>query len=337
VSTEEHFQFHSGTEDCWPPPSDEPVWAILAANLHPIAVAGAIALGLLDAIDGEADVSQAAATTGVTPRVAITLAEHLLALGLLEEGTGERLTVSPWGKAHLQPRGGRFRGLLDQCKDDPRYGRLLQVARVSHAPDAGDHYAGAKEDASVRGSYAVTAAIALADALDLKGRRHLLDVGGGHGAILAALLEPWPQLTATLLDLPPVIPLAGKALRERGMEGRVALVAGDFREGLPPGEPPDAILLSQILVDLGATERTHLLESCRKHLATGGELIVHEMLAPRLSPPLLASMNTELLLWSAGRHMTEAQLGDALLAAGFEQPRTRTTWGLWSVTTAVAR
>lgn len=325
-------------DDRWPPPSDEPVWSILAADLHPIAITAAVDLGLLDAIGDGSDVSQLAVAAGVAPRVATTLIEHLLALGLLEGDAERQLTVSAWGQAHLRPGGGQFRGLLDTCKDDPRYRRLLQVAKAECAPAASDHYANATHEASVRGTYAVTAGIALANTLDLRGRRHLLDVGGGHGTVLASLLEPWPQLTATLLDLPPVVALAGGALRERGMESRVRVVAGDFQEGLPVDERPDAILLSQILVDLGSEERACLLANCRDTLLRGGTLIVHEMLAsPRVSRSLLAAMNTELLFWSAGRHMTEAQLRDALIEAGFEQPTTSTTWGLWSVTTAVAR
>jgi 2,7-dihydroxy-5-methyl-1-naphthoate 7-O-methyltransferase len=330
------FAFEGG--DRRPPPSDEPVWSILAANLHPIAVAAAVELGLLDAIGEGSDVGQLAAAVGVAPRVATTLIEHLLSLRLLEEDADEHLTVSAWGKAHLRPSGGQFRDLFEACKDDPRYRGLLRVARADRPPAASDHYANAKLEASVRGTYAETAAIALAGSLDLRGRRHLLDVGGGHGTILAAVLEPWPQLTATLLDLPPVAPLATNALRERGMESRVRVVAGDFQKGLPPGEPPDTVLLSQILVDLGSAERARLLENCRDRLQAGGELIVHEMLAsPRASRSLLAAMNTELLLWSAGHHMTEAQLRDTLLEAGFEQPTTSATWGLWSVTTAIAR
>ena len=323
--------------DRWPPFSDEPVWAILVADLHPIAVSAAVELGLLDAIGDGSDLGEIAAAADVKPRLATTLAEHLLALGLLEGDAKGRITVSAWGQAYLQPDGGQFRSLLDTHRDDPRYRRLLQVARAERAPAARDYYIHAEHAASVRGAYAVTAGIALADTLDLRDRQHLLDVGGGHGTILAALLESWPQLTATLLDLPPVTALASEALRERGMENRVRVVAGNFDEGLPVEESPDAILLSQILVDLGSEERARLLASCRNRLSRGGKLIVHEMLAsPRVSRSLLAAMNTELLCWSGGRHMTEAQLCDMLIEAGFEQPATSTTWGMWSMTTAVA-
>ena len=66
--------------------------------------------------------------------------------------------------------------------------------------------------------------------------RHLLDIGGASGSWTIAFLQAVPGATATIFDLPPVIPLARKRIAAAGLEGRVNFVAGDFNaDALPAG------------------------------------------------------------------------------------------------------
>ncbi len=314
------------------------MWSLLVADLHLLVVAAAVELGLLDAIGDGADVGELAEAGGLAPRATRTVVEHLAALGLLDVDGQGRVSVSPWVDAHLRPAGGCFGDMLRACaRENSRYDRLLAAVRLGACSPATVHYSGGVADASVRGSYLADAAVALADALDLGGRSHLLDVGGGHGVPLAALLERWPTLTATLLDLPPTAACARREFAARGLGPRARVLAGDFRDGLPEGLGPDVVLLSQILVDLDTDERLQLLGRCRQILQPGGELIVHEMLAvPGVDEAMFAAMNTEMLLWSRGRHLTREQLEEALAESGFEQVSTAATWGLWSAVRAVA-
>jgi Methylase of polypeptide chain release factors len=82
----------------------------------------------------------------------------------------------------------------------------------------------------------------------LAGRKHFLDVGGGSGIFAVACLKAWPDLSATVLEIPSVCPLAEELAREEGVDNRLQTVAADmFRGPWPAGA--DTILLSQMLHD----------------------------------------------------------------------------------------
>lgn len=103
----------------------------------------------------------------------------------------------------------------------------------------------------------------------------LLDVGGGSGAFLKAVLQKYPKMTAQLLDLPGVIPSAERNFAQAGLGGRVRLMPGSFRDGpLPKGA--DAISLVRVLYDHADGTVTDLLAKVFEALPPGGRLIVTE-------------------------------------------------------------
>ncbi|UKY51784.1 methyltransferase [Streptomyces inhibens] len=74
----------------------------------------------------------------------------------------------------------------------------------------------------------------IADALDLSGARRVVDIAGGQGLVLATLLEKYPELSGTLLELPNVIGNVDSRLAEGGsLAGRTELVPGDCRYEIP--------------------------------------------------------------------------------------------------------
>jgi hypothetical protein len=77
--------------------------------------------------------------------------------------------------------------------------------------------------------------------------KQIVDVGGGDGTVLAGLLSSCPDASGTLFDLAPVVAGATGVLRQAGVSGRCAIVAGKFFECVPSGG--DAYLLKYILHD----------------------------------------------------------------------------------------
>ena len=107
--------------------------------------------------------------------------------------------------------------------------------------------------------------VAIAAAHDFSGYRRIVDVGGGHGALLAAVLDRYPGPLGLLFDLPDVVDTAHGAIDRHIAAGRVEKVAGDFSEAVPPGG--NAYLLKWIVHDWDDEAAIRILTSCRTAMA----------------------------------------------------------------------
>ena len=88
---------------------------------------------------------------------------------------------------------------------------------------------------------------AVAAAYDFASVRKLVDVGGGHGALLSLIMDHFPNLRGVLFDRPEVIQSAGDVLKRGGHAADIETVAGDFFKGVPAGA--DAYILKHIIHD----------------------------------------------------------------------------------------
>ena len=111
--------------------------------------------------------------------------------------------------------------------------------------------------------------------LHLPGPVHLLDLGGGAGTNAIAFCQVYPELTATVFDLPATLRLTEKTIKEAGVESRIALRAGDFnRDGL--GGPYDVVLMSDILHYQTFDANQALVQKVYEHLSPNGRLIIKD-------------------------------------------------------------
>lgn len=111
--------------------------------------------------------------------------------------------------------------------------------------------------------------------LQLNGPIRLLDLGGGAGTNAIAFCQVYPELTATVFDLPATLRLTEKTIKDAGLESRIALRAGDFnKEGL--GGPYDVVLMSDILHYQTFETNQALVKKVYDHLAPGGRLIIKD-------------------------------------------------------------
>jgi O-methyltransferase domain/Dimerisation domain len=113
---------------------------------------------------------------------------------------------------------------------------------------------------------------------DFAGASRVLDVGGGRGHFLAAVLEQHPQLEGAVFDVPAVAQTAGEHPREQGLGDRAVGVGGSFFEALPTGY--DVHILKWILHDWNDEACRTLLSACRAALPENGRLLVVEQLLP---------------------------------------------------------
>jgi SAM-dependent methyltransferase len=147
---------------------------------------------------------------------------------------------------------------------------------------------------------------------------HLLDVGGASGTWTLAFLRANSQATATIFDLPHVMPQAQARLAASGLAHRVKLVSGDFYvDPLPAGA--DLVWLGAIVHQNSRQQNRDLFIAVHRALLPGGHVLVRDIVMEesRTSPPSGAMFAINMLTGTAaGGTYTFAELRDDLAAAG---------------------
>jgi len=149
--------------------------------------------------------------------------------------------------------------------------------------------------------------------VDLSPRRHLLDVGGGTGAFLAAVGRAYPDLKLSLFDMPAVLAAVPAGLRER-----LALHPGNFRADRLPGGA-DTISLVRVLYDHDDATIAGLLAKVHATLPPGGLVVVSEPMSggARPDPATDIYFAVYTLAMRTGRTRSAAEIGGLLGATGF--------------------
>ncbi|MEU5208413.1 methyltransferase [Streptomyces sp. NPDC020742] len=157
----------------------------------------------------------------------------------------------------------------------------------------------------------------LAGLLDLTGASSVADIGGGQGHVLASLLEKYPDLHGTLLDLPSVVAHPDPRLRSGGaLAPRVRIVPGDCREEIPV--QADVYIIKNILEwDDESTSRT--LTNVVKAARAGARVVIIENIVDD-SPSMrfTTAMDLLLLLNVGGAKHTTTSLVGRIAEAGLE-------------------
>jgi SAM-dependent methyltransferase len=160
---------------------------------------------------------------------------------------------------------------------------------------------------------------AIVDAYDFSGVGHLVDVGGGHGTLLALILTAYPELTGTLFDLPEVVAGARRTVERAGVADRCEVRGGDFFESVPSG---DAYLLAHVVHDWHDPQAGQILANCRRSIAPDGRIVLAEIVIPpgnEFSHGKL--LDLEMLVCFTGRERTEAEYARLLDSSGFRLTR----------------
>ena len=151
--------------------------------------------------------------------------------------------------------------------------------------------------------------------------RHLLDVGGGSGTWTLAFLRANPQASATIFDLPKVIPQAQERITAAGMGGRVKLVGGDYMlDPLPKGA--DLAWVSAIIHSLSRQQMRGLFASVFSALAPGGRILIRDFVMEeshtRPAGGAMFAVNM-LSATEGGGTYTFSEVRSDLTSAGFQQ------------------
>lgn len=162
---------------------------------------------------------------------------------------------------------------------------------------------------------------AIAAAYKFSKFRTLVDVGGGHGALLATILKANPKLNGVLFDQPSVIAGARKNrhVTEKGIAERCTLEGGSFFESVPKGV--DAYILKYILHDWDDERAVKILTNCRDAMNKNGRiLVVDSVIPPGNEPGYVKLLDIEMLI-IGGRERTKANFADIFRRARLKLTR----------------
>jgi O-methyltransferase domain/Dimerisation domain len=163
----------------------------------------------------------------------------------------------------------------------------------------------------------------------------IVDVGGGHGRLLAAILGAAPRARGILFDQPQVVAGAPAVLEEHHVADRVRIAEGSFFDTVPDGG--DAYVLKNVIHDWPDDDAVRILGNVRKAAATGKNVLLVEGVLPGHDREFSGNwVDLEMLVTADARERTAAEYGELLRRAGFDMTRVVATAAPLSVVEATA-
>jgi hypothetical protein len=290
-------------------------------------------LGIADLLaDGPRETDDLARATGTHAGALYRVMRLLAGVGLFGEvaprrfaltvlGAGLRATLPgsrrPWALTLLEEASWSSWGHLmhsvrtGETAFNHLHGTGLFEYLREHPESAADFH-----EAMSRGANAVPSA--LIDGYDFRQFERVVDVGGGHGAIVAAVLRAYPGTCGVLFDRPEVVAGAAPLLEQAGVAERCDVIGGDFFVSVPTNA--DAYILSQIIHDWADPEALRILKSCRAAIRPSGRILVVERVVPPDLREGLAVLyaDLEMLVNLGGLQRTDAEHRALLAEAGFQ-------------------
>ena len=292
------------------------------------AVHVAAKLGIFDVLHGAPkDVAQVAAATGAHEAALRRLLRFLTSVGLLLEDESARFSVTPLGDPLRSDHPQSMRALAimyGQPSFTNAWGDLYETVRSGrshferhHDGTLFDYLASHPDEAAVfnRGMTSLTAidVPAILGAYDFSRFKRIVDVAGGHGALLQAILDRYPGARGILFDVPSVI--SGARATDR-----CELVEGDMFHSVPAGG--DLYMMKKIIHDWDDARAVQILDHCRRGLVPGGcVLVIDCVLEPSNRPDLGKWLDLNMLALLPGRERTESEFAELFARAGLRLTR----------------
>jgi hypothetical protein len=199
-----------------------------------------------------------------------------------------------------------------------------------------DHPERAREFGEAMTSRSLIENPAIVEAYDFSKIGTLVDIGGGHGSLMAEILRRTPGLQGIVFDRPEVIEVARRDgfLRAEDLKGRGELIAGNFFESVPKA---DAYIMKYILHDWDDDRCVRILANCMR--ASDGKarvLVVDTVVPPRNEPHRSKSLDVHMMLVTGGKERTREEFAQIFERAGLRLERIVPTQTVHSIVEGVA-
>jgi hypothetical protein len=163
----------------------------------------------------------------------------------------------------------------------------------------------------------------------------IIDIGGGHGRLLSAILAATPHARGVLFDLPHVVAGAPAVFREHHVDDRARIAQGSFFDSVPEGG--DAYLLKAVIHDWSDDEASRILRNVRTAAGAGKHLLLVELVIPRHGREFPGKwVDLDMLVGTDARERTAAEYDRLLNRCGFHMTRVVETASPYSVVEARA-
>jgi O-methyltransferase domain/Dimerisation domain len=277
-----------------------------------------------------------AASSGVQPGPLRRILRALVSLGVFVESEDGQFGATPISECFRdRPGTQRLMALMLPSESYEAFGDLMHTLRtgepafdhvfgmthweqLAQEPERSSIFNAAMQSITERIKDGVVAAY------DFGSLQSVVDVGGGRGSVIAALLKANPHLRGTVLDLPAGLAETEDYLKEQGVHERCQVVSGNFFESVPAG--CDAYVLKHIVHDWNDEKATAILATCRKAMGAGARLILVERIVPARAEESAAARavflgDIQMLVTLGGRERTVEEFKALLQGAGLKLTR----------------
>ena len=307
-------------------------------------------LGIIEALrDGPQSADAVAKTVDANPDAVYRLMRMLASRGIFIHRRDRRFALAPMGEALRIDAPDSIRGYVLFVGDPlhwEHWGQLSQSVRTGRCAieelrgkptfewlEDVPELAAVFNDGMTAVSKMETPVVVAA--YDFSPFGTIVDVGGGHGLLLTAILRQSPDSRGILFDAESVVEGAPAVLERAGVSARCTAVGGSFFESVPCGG--DAYVLKHIIHDWDDEKSLQILRNVRAAMNPDGKLLIVETVVPDDDREHLSKLlDLEMLVAATGRERTEAEYAKLLSQAGFRHTRTVGTVGPASIVEAVA-
>ena len=305
-------------------------------------------LGIADLLaDGPKTSDELAAATGTHPRSLHRLLRALTTIGICRQRDDGAFEITPMGSLLASQAPESLRAWTIWWGEHlwPVWGHLLHSVKTGESArrlllgtDGFQHLQHNQQTAAVFNE-------ALAElsrltrqgvvrAYDFSGLKQIVDVGGGYGDLLAAILTAHPGASGVLFDLPHATEGGRRRIEQAGLAGRCEFVAGDFFESVPSGG--DAYVLQSVIHDWDDERSRVILENCRRTMAAGARLLLVEHVLPdRLETSAahqsVVRSDLNMLVAQGAKERTEGEFHSLMKSSSFGVTRIVPVWATFSV------
>jgi len=324
----------------------------LAWGYIPAALIGVIVeLGIPDLLaDGMMPASEIAAASHANEDALYRMLRALASFGILTEGNGQCFALTSTGRRLRSDVPDSVRGYIRWATDPflfRNYADLMYSAKTGEPAVAqvfgGSLFSHLQADPELSRifnegmtSFSQAVSRAVLEAYDFSGVKVIADVGGGEGALLAAILQKYPAMQGLLLEQEHVLPGARKRLEALGLADRCRCSPVDFFKSVPGGA--DAYLMKSIIHDWDDRRAGIILAKCREALRSveDGKLLLVEATIPLGNDPHVAKIyDMQMLVLAGGRERTHDEFQRLLARGGFRLTAVIPTRSFVSVVEAV--
>ncbi|HYJ88968.1 MAG TPA: methyltransferase, partial [Pyrinomonadaceae bacterium] len=341
--TEVSEQSPKGAPEAAPP--EAVLTQLITGSLGSQAVYVAAQLGIADLlVDGPKSVDELAQAAGVDGPSLYRVLRALASFGVFTELHDQVFGLTPTAELLRSDSPRSLRDLAIFMGEDWHWqvwGRTLYSVRTGkaawaevHGQEVFPYFAGNPEAAKIfdraMTSLSNLAIKAVVEAYDFSDIETLMDVAGGHGRLLATILEANASVKGVLFDQAHVLEGAKDSEQIRGLGERCELVSGDFFVSVPAGA--DGYIMKHIIHDWDDDRALQILNNIRKVMKDDGRvMLVEAVISDTNQPDFGKLLDIEMLVSPGGKERTAAEYKDLFARAGLRLTRIVPTKSPYSV------